>query len=71
MRRSKLILVAALAPGWLIPRILGTLAFFAAPTLHGGIALVLWWTVVPTLWIVFRNRKRIFALAWLLIGRGF
>lgn len=61
-KRSWAILVgtAALAPGWLIPRIIGTLAFLAAPSWVGLILIVSWWTIVPGLMVlIWQIRKRV------------
>lgn len=52
MKAVKLLAIVALTPGWIIPRILGTAAFLAAPSVPGLVALIAWWTVVPALWIV-------------------
>ncbi len=46
------IVLAALAPGWIIPRIVVTLAFMAAPSWSGLVALLSWWLLMPLLWIV-------------------
>lgn len=50
MRGYQLALVAALAPGWLLPRLVGTAAFLVAPSWSGLLALLAWWLLVPALW---------------------
>ena len=67
MMKPKLLIIAALAPGWVIPRIIGTLAWFAAPSISGLIALIAWWTLIAALmWFVYpiiRKRLPVRALA--------
>jgi hypothetical protein len=48
--KKRLIAVIALTPGWIIPRIIGTIAFVSHPTWTGLLALLSWWLLIPCLW---------------------
>jgi hypothetical protein len=62
MKRKRVFLAAALAPGWLIPRLVGTAAFLAHPSAGGLAALLTWWLAIPIFWLVMswylRQRRR-------------
>lgn len=51
-KRKRYLLLLPLAPGWIIPRIIGTVAFLAHPTWAGLLAILGWWLVVPMLWVI-------------------
>lgn len=52
LKNKRYLLLLPFAPGWIIPRIVGTLAFLAHPTWAGFVAILCWWLLVPLLWIV-------------------